>query len=125
MWDLDTTFSDKQTLSATASVSDKIVDAGQKDIGLGEAVYLQVALGKGAATALTVTVESSDNPALTGAVDRVTYLIDAERVQAGGVVLAAPLPSGCDRYLRLAYSGAAGAKITAGLVQAAQSPTLR
>ncbi len=125
MWDLDATFSTKQTLTATASVSDHCVDAGQKDLGLGEAVYLQVALGKGASTALSVSVESSANADMAGAVDRVTYLIDAERVKAGGVVLAAPLPSGCDRYLRLAYSGAAGAKVTAGLVQAAQSPTLR
>ncbi len=125
MWDLDTTFSTRQTLTATTSQSENVVDAGQRDIGLGEAVYLQVALGKGGATALTVTVESSDNAGMTGAVDRVTYLVDAERVKAGGVVLAAPLPSGCDRYLRLSYSGASGAKITSGLVQAAQTPTLR
>ena len=123
MWDIETTFSDRQALADGAS--DHIVDAGPDDIGLGEPVYLQVAIGRGASGDLTVAVESSDSAAMSGEVCLVKYLVDAAAVAKGGVVLAAPLPTGCGRYLRLRYSGASGGTVTAGLVQGAQTSTMR
>ena len=119
MWDNETTFSNRQAL--TEGVSQNIVDAGPDDIGLGEPVYLQVSLSAGAGGPLTVTLESSDSEAMGSPVQRVRWLVDAARVAKGGTVLAAPLPTGCDRYLRLHYAGASGGTVTAGLVQAAQT----
>lgn len=119
MWDNDTAFSVRQTLSDADS--DKIVDAGPDDLGLGEPVYLQVTLTSGAAGDLTVTVETSDLPNMAASVQLVRYLVEAKAVAKGGTVLAAPLPTGCKRYLQLHYSGATGGKVTAGLVQGAQT----
>jgi hypothetical protein len=123
MWDNDTTFSNRQTLSAGAS--DAVVDAGPDDLGLGEPVYLQVMLTGGAGGELTVAVETADAEVMTGAVELAAFKIPAATVAAGGTVLAAPLPTGCRRYLRLQYSGAAGGFVTAGLVQGAQTSGLR
>lgn len=123
MWDFETTFSNRQTLAD--GPSENIVDAGQDDIGAGEPVLLQVALGRGASGDLAVAVESSDAPDMTGSVQRVRYLVDAATVARGGVALVAPLPTGCRRYLRLQYSGASGGRVTAGLVQGAQTSGMR
>ncbi len=119
MWDNETTFSNRQPLAE--GVSQNIVDAGPADIGPGEPVYLQVSLSSGASGALAVTLESAATEAMVNPVQRVRWLVDAERVARGGVVLAAPLPGGCYRFLRLHYSGAGGGTVTAGLVQAAQT----
>jgi hypothetical protein len=119
MWDNETTFSNRQPLAEGAS--ENIVDAGPGDIGAGEPVILQVSLSPGASGALTVTLETAKTEAMTAAVERVRWLVDAARAAKGGTVLAAPLPTGCDRYLRLRYSGATGGTVTAGLVQAAQT----
>ncbi len=123
MWDNETTFSNKQPLAD--GPSDNIVDAGPDDIGLGEPIYLQIALGAGAAGELAVTVESSGAEDMAGAVGLARYLVDAAVVARGGVVLAAPLPTGCGRYLRLRYAGASGGTVTAGLVQGAQTSGMR
>ena len=53
------------------------------------------------------------------------YKVAAETVVRGGVVLAAPLPTGCRRYLRLVYSGPADGRVTAGLVEGAQTSGMR
>ena len=123
MWDKETTFSDQQALAA--GNSENVVDAGPDDIGLGHPVYLQLALTKGATGALEVAVETSDNVSLSDAITLVTYKVEADRVARGGIILAAQLPTGCKRYLRLAYSGAAGGKITAGLTPGVQTSTLK
>lgn len=123
MWDNDTTFSNRQALAAGAS--DTIVDAGPDDLGLGEPVYLQVSLGGDASGTLTVTVETGDNGTLSDAVELACFRIPSGVVAAGGTVLAAPLPTGCRRYLRLQYAGASGGFVTAGLVQGAQTSGLR
>ncbi len=119
MWDNETTFSKRQPLADGASRN--IVDAGPGDIGLGEPAYVQVSLTAGASGALTVTLETAKTEAMANSVQRARWLVDASRVARGGTVLAAPLPSGCDRYLRLRYSGASGGAVTAGLVQAANT----
>lgn len=120
MWDNELTFSNRQTLAA--GNSDNTVDTGAGgDIALGEPVILQVSLSAGASGALTVALESAPDVTMAAPVKRAQWLVDAARVARGGVVLAAPLPSGCGRCLRLAYSGAAGGTVTAGLVQGAQT----
>ncbi len=119
MWDNETAFSNRQPLAE--GISQNVVDAGAADIGLGEPVYLQVSLSAGAGGALTVTLESAATEAMVNPVQRVRWLVDADRVARGGTVLAAPLPTGCCRFLRLHYAGAGGGTITAGLVQAAQT----
>ena len=123
MWDNETTFSNRQVLADAAS--ENIVDAGADDLGLGEPVYLQISLSSGCSGSLTVAVDSADAPNMGGAVKRVEYLVDAGAVAKGGTVLAAPLPTGCGRYLQLRYSGATGGTVTAGLVQGAQTSGMR
>lgn len=123
MWDNETTFSDKQPLAAGSS--ENIVDTGGDDWGMGDPVYLQVALSAGAAGALTVAIESADAADMSGAVERAKYLVDASVAGRGGVVLAAPLPTGCGRYLRVRYAGASGGTVTAGLVAGAATSGMR
>ncbi len=123
MWDNETTFSNRQILAD--SQSDSQVDTGGDDFGLGEPIYLQVALTAGCTGTLAVSVETSDAPGMTDAVRVVQYLVEAGRVAKGGTVLAAPLPTGCKRYLRLSYAGASGGRVTAGLVSAAQTAGMK
>lgn len=123
MWDNETTFSDKQTLANAESQN--IVDTGGDDFGLGEPVYLEVSLGKGATGELVVAVKTSAAADMAAAVQLAEYRIGATRVAQGGIVLAAALPTGCKRYLKLQYSGASGGTVTAGLVQGAQTAGMR
>ena len=123
MWDIETTFSDRQALAA--GVSDSIVDGGGDDLGLGEPVYLQVSLTPGATGALSVTLETSDSAAMTAADDLAVFTVAEATVKKGGTVLSAAVPTGCKRYLRLAYAGASGGKVTAGLVAGAQTSGMR
>lgn len=123
MWDNETTFSNRQNLGDVDS--ENVVDVGGDDIGLGEAVYLQVSLGAGCSGPLTVTVATADAADMSGSRQVVEYLVEAGTVARGGTVLAAPLPTGCARYLRLHYSGAGGGRVTAGLVQGAQTSGMR
>lgn len=122
MWDNETMFSNRQILAD--SISERIVDGGD-DLGLGEPVYLQVALSSGCTGSLAVNLETSDSPGMTDAVRLVQYLVDAGKVAKGGVVLAAPLSTGCKRYLRLSYEGAANGRVTAGLVQGPQTSGMK
>lgn len=119
MWDAETLFSDEQALAAADS--DNIVDAGAADIGKGHPVYLAVNVGAGASGDLAVTLKTSDADDMTGAVDVAEYTVPTAGVEKGGVVLSAPLPTGCKRYLRLAYAGATGGVVTAGLVLGAET----
>lgn len=123
MWDNEATFSNRQILADANS--DSIVDVGGDDVGLGEPVYLQVSLTRGTSGSLAVNLDTSDSPGMGDAVRIVQYLVAADTVAKGGTVLAAPLPTGCKRYLRLSYSGASGGWVTAGLVQGAQTSSMR
>ena len=123
MWDNETTFSNRQILADAAS--DNQVDTGGDDFGLGEPIYLQVSLTAGSSGTLAVNVETSDSPGMGDAVRVVQYLVAPETVARGGTVLAAPLPTGCKRYLRLSYAGAIGGRVTAGLVAGVQSNGMR
>lgn len=114
MWDAETMFSNDQTLANADS--DNIVDTGPKDSGKGHPIYLQVSTSAGATGALTVSLLSSDNKDMSSPATVATHSVPASRTAQGGVVLAAPLPSGCKRYLQLKYAGASAGTISAGLV---------
>ncbi len=119
MWDFETTFSNRQILAE--GDSENQVDTGGDDCGLGGGVLLQVAVSSGCSGTLAVSINTSNNPGMTDAVRVAQYLVAPERVAKGGVVLSAPLPTGCKRYLRLSYAGASGGRVTAGLVQGSQT----
>lgn len=119
MWDAENLFSNEQALAA--GDSDNIVDVGAADVGKGQTIILQVNVGTGAAGALSIALKTSDADDMTGARTVAEYFITADQVGRGGVVLAAALPTGCDRYLRLTYGGATGGAITAGLVLGAET----
>ena len=119
MWDAETMFSYKQALAAGNSTN--VVDVGPGDVGKGTPLYLAVVVGPGASGDLTVTVKTSNAAAMTGAVEIAKYTIPAEKVALGGDVLSAALPTGCKQYLQLAYAGATGGTITAGLTQGQQT----
>ncbi len=119
MWDAELIFSNRQTL--TDGESDTVVDTGGPEIGLGGTVQLQIAVDSECSGTLTVGLDTADNEAMTGAVRVAQFIVGADRIDKGGIVLAAPLPSGCKRYLRLQYSGASGGHITAGLTYASQT----
>lgn len=119
MWDKENMFSYKQPLAAGNSTD--IVDVGPGDAGKGMPLNLAVVLGPGASGALVVTVSTSDAADMSGAVEIAKYTILANKVAAGGDVLSADLPTGCKRYLRLAYAGATGGTVSAGLTQGKQT----
>lgn len=119
MWDAENMFSNDQPLAAGAS--DNIIDTGAADAGKGKPLYLQVNVSGGTSGALTVTLNASASPDMSGVRKVADYQIQAGKVARGGVVLAAPLPTGCLRYLRLAYAGASGGTVTAGLTLGAET----
>ncbi len=121
MWDNEITFSTSQAFVAGGETSDNIIDSGGDDMGLGGSLVLQAAVSGAPATELVIRLDTADAEAMADAVALATFKVAADRVKRGGVVLAAPLPTGCRRYLRLHYSGPVTGKITAGLVQAAQT----
>ncbi|MCD8352442.1 MAG: hypothetical protein LUC93_17700 [Planctomycetaceae bacterium] len=119
MWDGETLFSNEQAL--TAADSDGIVKVNG-DIGGGEPVVLQVNTSGGATGGdLVIVMKTSSAASMAGAKEIARYTIEQEKAAAGGVVLAATVPTGCKKYLQLSYSGATGGNITAGLVLAAQT----
>ena len=120
MFDGENLFSNRQTLAAGAS--ENTVDLGARDAGPGRPAILSVILSGGAAGALIVTLTTGDDSALADGRTAATYAIPAALAARGGAVLAAALPSGLDRYLRLGYAGSTGGTVTAGLVQGAETP---
>ena len=117
--DAELMFSNKQPL--TGGVSQNILRVGPGDVGKGEPLTL-VVVTSGATGALTVALETSDAEDMSGNVTPAAYAVDANRVQAGGLVVAQKLPVGCKKYLRLNYTtAAAGGTVTAGLALDAQT----
>ncbi len=119
MWDSETLFSDDQTLAA--GDSDNIVHVSG-DIGGGNPVVLQVNTSGGASGGdLVVVLKTSSLASMAGAKEIARYTVPVAKAATGGVVLAATVPTGCQNFLQLSYSGATGGTITAGLVLAAQT----
>lgn len=122
-------FSKDQAVTATA-LSASTVDIGPGDAGPSEQASLFVSASTAYTGAGTLTVElhTADAVAadgsLTGPVTIASYAVPNARLTAGGKLVAARLPHGCKRYLRVNYAVAgtiAAGKITAGLVWDAQS----
>ena len=114
------TFSDAQAVTATA-VSTNVVDLGvDRDIGIGEPVYLAVQVGTAFAglTSLTVTLQTSaDNSTWTDLYS--SGAIALTELTAGAQPVRVVVPSRTDRYLRVNYTvagtGTAGS-VTASLL---------
>ena len=113
MWDAENMFSVAQTLAGADSTN--VVDVGIGDAGKSAGVFLNVLVSPGSAGTLTVTVKTSDAADMSGAVEVAKYTVSADKLERGGDVLTADLPTGCKRYLRLTYAGGSGGTVTAGL----------
>jgi hypothetical protein len=120
--DKENMFSHGQAVTATAA-SDSTVDLGPGDAGPSERLSLFVTCDPpftGAGT-LSVELETADETGADGdlvAPPVIVYPVADEALTAGGRLLAARLPHGCKRYLRLNYAvtgSLADGKITAGL----------
>lgn len=120
MWDGDNEFSYKQPVAA--GDSNHVVDMGGPDVGKGTPIFLQVTLSRGVTGGpLVVSLMTSARSDFATSKKVADFPIPAETVEAGGDVLSAPLPNGCLRYLKLAYAGATGGTVTAGLTQGRQT----
>ena len=122
--DYENMFSKDQAVTATGG-STSSVDLGPGDAGPSERVSLFVTANPAFTGAGTIAVEVQTSGAvaangdLTSPATIASYAVSNANLAAGGKLLAARLPHGCKRYLRLNYvvSGTiAAGKITAGLV---------
>lgn len=115
--DNELTFSNAQAVTATA-VSTNVVDLGvNRDIGVGEPVYLAVQVGTAFAglTSLTVTLQTSDdNSTFTDLFS--SGAIALADLTAGAQPVRVVVPSKTGRYLRVNYTVAGDG--TAGTVTA-------
>jgi hypothetical protein len=121
--DYENMFSKDQAVTATGA-SPNTVDLGPGDAGPSERASLFVSAWpafSGTGT-LTINLQTSDavgtDGSLTDPVTIAGYAVSNDALAAGGKLMAARLPHGCKRYLRLNYavSGSiADGKLTAGL----------
>ena len=109
-------------LTATR-VSTNVIDTrGVADIGIGADIFLYVqvntALTSAGASTLAVSIETDDNSAFSSATTIYTTVAIPKASLVGGYqVVNTPIPSGCERYLRLRYT-VGTADFTAGTVTA-------
>lgn len=124
MFDRENMFSMKQALTATA-VSTDTVFVGEGDAGPGQDLILEIDATKNTGGAsLAVAVQTADDAAMTTPVVLATFTIAAAVLAKGGPVLAAPLPPGMKRFLRLNYTVTGtpvGLSVTSGIVLAGQT----
>lgn len=121
LFDAQNLFSKNQKVTATA-VSANTLDLGPGDYGPSESISLVViangyTAGEGAVELQTSDVCSTEG-ALTSPVVVASWPVAAAALKAGGKVVAARLPHGLKRYVRLNYNmstAGAGGSITAGL----------
>jgi hypothetical protein len=122
--DYENMFSKDQAVTANAG-SASTVDLGPGDAGPSERISLFVTAepaftGSGTLAVELHTSDAVDSAgALTGPITVAGYAVSNAALKAGGKLLAARLPHGCKRYLRLNYAVTgtiAAGKVTAGLV---------
>ncbi|MDL2315707.1 hypothetical protein LJC59_01300 [Desulfovibrio sp. OttesenSCG-928-A18] len=128
--DKENMFSMAQAVTATALSTD-LIDLGAGDIGPSEDISLFVHAGTAFTGAGTITVNvltsgalNAAGNALDSAVTLASFPVSNAALLAGGKLVAARLPHGCQRYIRLNYtvSGTvADGTITAGLVADVQA----
>lgn len=115
--DNELTFSNAQAVTATAA-STNVVDLGvDRDIGIGEPVYLAVQVGTAFAglTSLTVELQTSDDNSTWSALYN-SGAIPVANLTAGAQPVRVVVPSRTKRYLRVNYTVAGTG--TAGTVTA-------
>lgn len=118
--DYENMFSKDQAVTATAN-STNTIDLGPGDAGPSERISLFITADPAFTGAGTIAVglQTADNDTMASAVTIATYAVGNDALTAGGKLVAARLPHGCKRYLRLAYTvtgTVAAGKVTAGLV---------
>lgn len=121
--DYENMFSKEQAVIATAA-SVNAIDLGPGDAGPSERLSLFVTAdpaftGNGALTVDLLTADAVHDGALVTPVSVASYAVSNASLLAGGKLVAARLPHGCKRYLRLNYTvsdSLAAGKLTAGLV---------
>jgi hypothetical protein len=100
-------FDNNVAITATA-VSTNIYDTlSVGDIGIGTPPYLVVNIGTAFAgsSTLTITLQTDDNSSFSSPVAvYVSRAITVAEMTAGKQLLNLPIPSGCERYLRVAYT---------------------
>lgn len=113
IWDYENMFYHKKAIASLGAASDVVANGGGG--AAYEAPFLAVNVAGGATSAaLTVKLQHADTATGTFA-DVATYTVPAD---ATGDVLAARLPAGLKKFLRLACTGtqSGNAVVTAGLV---------
>lgn len=122
--DHENMFSKDQAVTATA-LSARTVDLGPGDAGPSERLSLFVCAPAAFSGDGTLTVElqtadaAADDGSLSSPATLAGYAVSNAALVAGGRLLAARLPHGCKRYLRLNHvvtGSLADGAITAGLV---------
>ena len=113
IWDYENMFYHKKAIASLGDASDVVANGGGG--AAYDAAFLAVNVAGGATSAaLTVKLQHADTADGTYA-DVATYTVPAD---ATGNVLAARLPAGLKKFMRLACTGAQSgdAVVTAGLV---------
>ncbi len=121
-FDAQNTFSMDQAVTSTA-LSTNTLDLGPGDHGPSERISLVVCATGFTAGAGTVELQTADvaaaDGALTSPVVIASFPVPAATLKAGGTIVAARLPHGLKRHVRLNYNmstNGAGGKLTAALV---------
>ena len=122
IFDAQNTFSKDQAVTATA-LSTNTLDLGRGDHGPSERISLVVCANGYTAGAGSVELQTADVAASDGALTSPTVIasfpVTADVLKAGGRIVAARLPHGLKRYVRLNYNmstNGAGGTLTAALV---------
>lgn len=115
--DVQTMFSDAQTLTGTSADSEKTIDIGAAGIAEAEA-FVVVRFVTDAHGCTGVALKGSDDN--TTFTDLVATAV-SDDTEGGGVNIR--IPQGCPRYLKLVYTGTTlVGKVTAGVTLQAPSP---
>jgi hypothetical protein len=127
LFDSQNLFSDTQAVTTTANSTNLLDTGAARDLLAGEGLFLVVqvteAFDAGGAATLTVTLVTDDNASFSSATTLFTSpAIGLSSLTLGARPVQIKVPSGAERYLRLAYTVATGpftaGKVTAGLVLA-------
>lgn len=111
-------FADNQTLSG-AAVSTNVVDFRQpRDIGVGENIYLGVAVTAAITGTLAVEIQTDDNEGFASATTTKVALTFPAAAPAGSILFYRISPGDIDeRYVRLNFTGATGGDVKAFMVK--------
>ena len=102
--------------NAAIGAASAVVDANSSQPGIGSKCKISVTLKTPGTTALTLTITSAKDEAMTAPATDAVITVPAAEVARGGVVYSDYIPEHSQRFLKLATAGATGAAgLTAGL----------